>query len=138
MAAGGIFMSKNESGTGLVPELRLNGITSRRQRLIVEMSLDTIFEGQASPFYGMGNTKNSPSPSPGNGGQCAWRHPDGGRCSERAMLELDHLKMWCRGGKHSEENLTLRCRRHNQAGAEQKLGTGFMTQARSRLASPVI
>ena len=72
------------------------------------MSLDTIFEGQASPFYGMGNTKNSPSPSPGNGGQCAWRHPDGGRCSERAMLELDHIKMWCRGGKHSEENLTLR------------------------------
>ena len=129
------------------------------------MSLDTIFEGQASPFYGMGNTKNSPSPSPGNGGQspykkqatrpaipaairhtvwlrdrgqCTWRHPGGSRCSERAMLELDHLKMWCRGGKHSEENLTLRCRRHNQAGAEQKLGTGFMTQARSRLASPVI
>ena len=24
------------------------------------------------------------------------------------MLELDHIKMWCRGGKHSEENLTLR------------------------------
>ena len=35
------------------------------------------------------------------------------------------------GGDHSEDNLTLRCRRHNQAAAEQQLGTGFMTQARS-------
>ena len=71
-------------------------------------------------------------------GQCTWRHSAGSRCPDRAMLELDHIKMWCRGGKHSEENLTLRCRRHNQATADQQLGTGFMTQARSRLASPVI
>ena len=35
-------------------------------------------------------------------------------------------------GDHSEDNLTLRCRRHNQAAAEQELGTGFMTQARKR------
>ena len=42
----------------------------------------------------------------------------------------DHIKAWCRGGDHSEDNLTLRCRRHNQAAAEQELGTGFMAQAR--------
>ena len=67
-------------------------------------------------------------------GQCTWKHPGGSRCPERAMLELDHIKMWCRGGDHSEDNLTLRCRRHNQAAAEQELGTGFMAQARKRAA----
>ena len=46
----------------------------------------------------------------------------------------DHIKAWCRGGDHSEDNLTLRCRRHNQAAAEQELGTGFMAQARKRAA----
>ena len=46
-------------------------------------------------------------------GQCTWRHP---------------------GGDHREDNLTLRCRRHNQAAAEQELGTGFMAQARKRAA----
>ena len=39
-------------------------------------------------------------------GQCTWRHPDAGRCTERAMLEVDHVKMWCRGGKHSEAMAT--------------------------------
>ena len=67
-------------------------------------------------------------------GQCTWKHPGGSRCPERGMLELDHIKMWCRGGDHSEDNLTLRCRRHNQAAAEQELGTGFMAQARKRAA----
>ena len=32
-------------------------------------------------------------------------------------------------GDHSEDNLTLRCRRHNQAAAEQEIGTGFMKSA---------
>jgi hypothetical protein len=67
-------------------------------------------------------------------GQCTWVHPGGSRCPERGMLELDHIKMWCRGGDHSEDNLTLRCRRHNQVAAEQELGTGFMAQARKRAA----
>ena len=60
----------------------------------------------------------------------------GNRCSERAMLELDHFKMWCRGGKHSEENFTLRCRRHNQAGAD---GTKkFPTEGADKINGAVI
>ncbi len=34
-------------------------------------------------------------------GQCTWQHPDGKRCGERKMLELDHLRMVCRGGRAS-------------------------------------
>jgi hypothetical protein len=69
-----------------------------------------------------------------DGGCCTWRHPDGTRCSERSMLELDHVRMWCRGGKHQADNLTLRCRRHNQFAAEIKLGRQFMERKRKRRA----
>jgi hypothetical protein len=44
------------------------------------------------------------------------------------MLELDHIDMWCRGGEHSAENLTLRCRRHNQFSANEQLGAEFMAK----------
>lgn len=63
-------------------------------------------------------------------GQCTWTHAEGHRCTERSMLELDHIKMWCKGGEHRAENLTLRCRRHNQFAAMKKLGRNFMTKWR--------
>lgn len=49
-----------------------------------------------------------------NEGQCSWHHPGGERCFEKKMLELDHIHMVCRGGTDDAENLTLRCRFHNQ------------------------
>lgn len=64
-------------------------------------------------------------------GQCTWRQHDGRRCKERMMLELDHIQMFCHGGKHELRNLTLRCRLHNQAAAEQQLGAAFMARARN-------
>jgi|GEM_PF-1788858 len=72
-----------------------------------------------------------------DGGQCTWTHPDGSRCTERSMLELDHIEMWCRGGEHNAENLTLRCRRHNQFSANEQLGAEFMAkwQASPRFAA---
>lgn len=65
-------------------------------------------------------------------GQCTWRQRDGRRCAERMMLELDHIQMFCRGGKHELRNLTLRCRHHNQAAAESELGVEFMARARAQ------
>jgi hypothetical protein len=69
-----------------------------------------------------------------DGGRCTWVDPDGSRCPEHSMLELDHVKMWCRGGNHQADNLALRCRRHNQFAAEQKLGRDFMERKRRRRA----
>lgn len=66
-----------------------------------------------------------------DGGQCTWQHPDGSPCNARSMLELDHVEMWCRGGQHEADNLTLHCRRHNQFAAEQQLGADFMAKARA-------
>jgi hypothetical protein len=67
-----------------------------------------------------------------DGGQCTWQNPNGTRCKERAMLELDHVKMWRRGGRHQADNLTLRCRCHNQFAAFRQLGTWFMERKRRR------
>ena len=55
-------------------------------------------------------------------GRCTWRFPGGDRCGERAMLEIDHVKPWCRGGEHQIENLALLCRHHNQYKFETLLG----------------
>ncbi len=45
------------------------------------------------------------------------------------MLELDHRTMYCRGGNHTVDNLTLRCRDHNQYEARIiNLGEEFWQQ----------
>ena len=61
-----------------------------------------------------------------NEGRCSWRYSNGERCSEKKMLEIDNITMVCRGGDNNGENLTLRCRFHNQVRAEQLLGAVFM------------
>lgn len=68
---------------------------------------------------------------PRDAAQCTWLYEDKSRCPERIMLEMDHVgKMWCRGGQHTADVLTLRCRLHNQFAAEQALGVDFMGRAR--------
>lgn len=58
--------------------------------------------------------------------RCTYVAPDGTRCSEEAMLQFDHVKLWCRGAGHSIENLRLRCPSHNRHSAEKELGHEFM------------
>ena len=54
-------------------------------------------------------------------GQCTFTGRNGQRCEARAMLELDHIDMKCRGGADTIENLRLRCRYHNQSSAAVEL-----------------
>jgi len=61
-------------------------------------------------------------------GQCRHMHPDGTRCHERMMLELDHIGLYCRGGGHSASNLQLKCRLHNQFAAAAALGNEWYRQ----------
>lgn len=70
-----------------------------------------------------------------DGGQCTFTHGNGERCKARMMLELDHIVMVCRGGENTEENLTLRCRYHNQFVAELNLGADFMKRKREEAAA---
>jgi hypothetical protein len=57
-----------------------------------------------------------------DGGQCAFVSKDGRRCTERVFLEFHHIRPYALGGPPSAENISLRCRRHNQYEAELVFG----------------
>jgi hypothetical protein len=57
-----------------------------------------------------------------DGGQCAFVSKDGRRCTERAFLEFHHIRPYALGGPTTVENISLRCRRHNQYEAELVFG----------------
>jgi len=48
-----------------------------------------------------------------DGGQCAYRAPDGNRCASTGKLEFHHVKPYAWGGKATVHNIELRCRAHN-------------------------
>jgi hypothetical protein len=50
--------------------------------------------------------------------QCAFVADTGHRCGERTFLELHHIRPYARDGPSTVENISLRCRRHNQYEAE--------------------
>ena len=53
-----------------------------------------------------------------DGGQCGFVSADGHRCTERTFLEFHHVIPYARGGRATIDNISLRCRRHNQYEAE--------------------
>jgi hypothetical protein len=65
-----------------------------------------------------------------DGGQCTFVGATGHRCPARTLLEFDHVEEVARGGHSTVAGLRLRCRAHNQAGAERRFGAGFMHEKR--------
>ncbi|HEY8279614.1 MAG TPA: HNH endonuclease signature motif containing protein [Bdellovibrionota bacterium] len=64
---------------------------------------------------------------------CQYKDPISKRmCGSRFLLEIDHIKMRCRGGSHHPANLRLLCRAHNQLVAREKLGANFIDSKLSR------
>jgi hypothetical protein len=57
-----------------------------------------------------------------DGGQCGFVAHHGQRCQERTFLEFHHLQPYALGGPATVENISLRCRRHNQYEAELIFG----------------
>jgi hypothetical protein len=47
-------------------------------------------------------------------GRCAFVAPGGHRCNERGLLEYHHVRPYAAGGEPTTENISLRCRSHNQ------------------------
>src|SRR5262249_2539452 len=47
-------------------------------------------------------------------GSCAYKGPDGRRCSERAFIEFHHVRPFAIGGEPTVSNIELRSRRHNR------------------------
>ena len=71
-----------------------------------------------------------------DGGQCTFVSESGHRCTERKLLELDHAIPVARGGPATVENIRLRCRAHNQYGADQAFGVEFMRRKRTDTRRP--
>jgi hypothetical protein len=57
-----------------------------------------------------------------DGGQCAFVSADRRRCTERTFLEFHHVQPYAKRGPATVENISLRCRRHNQYEAELIFG----------------
>ena len=82
-----------------------------------------------------------------DGGRCAFVGRNGHRCEERTFLEFHHVVPYALGGLATVENISLRCRRHNQyenelvfgprgASEVREHGPWAAGQATSRPASP--
>src|ERR1051325_11071593 len=65
-----------------------------------------------------------------DGGQCTFVSENGKRCEARKGLDFDHIEAVARGGAATVSNIRLRCRAHNQYGAECTFGAGFMDRKR--------
>ena len=65
-----------------------------------------------------------------DGGYCTHELSPGMPCESRMMLEVDHIVPVARGGLNTLENLTLKCRHHNQWRAIQMFGEDHMEQYR--------
>ncbi len=70
-----------------------------------------------------------------DGEQCTFLDKRGRRCPERRRLELDHVEGFARVGRHTVEEIRLRCRSHNQWEAERMYGRSFMDRKRGAKAS---
>ncbi|MEZ4648824.1 MAG: HNH endonuclease signature motif containing protein [Candidatus Eisenbacteria bacterium] len=57
-----------------------------------------------------------------DGGQCTYVGNSGVRCAARVFLQFDHVVPYGKGGTHTEDNLRLRCGRHNRG--REDLGGG--------------
>lgn len=63
-------------------------------------------------------------------GRCTFVGATGRRCGSRAFLEFDHVQPVARGGRATVDGLRVRCRAHNQYGAECTFGAEFMAEKR--------
>jgi hypothetical protein len=63
-------------------------------------------------------------------GRCTFVSQTGRRCPARTRLEFDHTQEVARLGRASVTGIRLRCRAHNQYGAERTFGVEFMQRKR--------
>jgi hypothetical protein len=67
-----------------------------------------------------------------DGGQCGYVAPNGQRCSEHTFLEFHHIVPYACGGRSTLDNISLRCRRHNQYEAELVFGSHRASRTREQ------
>jgi len=65
-----------------------------------------------------------------DGGRCGYVGKNGQRCAERTFLEFHHVVPFALGGLATLENISLRCRRHNQYESERVFGPRGVSEDR--------
>jgi hypothetical protein len=104
-----------------VEEEKLGATTKPRAPRAIRPGTDTpVSSGRLTSRHTPSHVKRSAWQH--DGGQCAFVSKDGRRCTERAFLEFHHVRPYALGGPTSTENISLRCRRHNQYEAELVFG----------------
>ena len=63
-------------------------------------------------------------------GRCAFVDQRGHRCGATRAVEYHHVQPFGKGGKHGPDNVTLRCRAHNQYQADLDFDRTFMNEHR--------
>ena len=71
-----------------------------------------------------------------DGDQCAFSSPGGRRCTERTYLQFHHVQAYAKQGPATVENLSLRCRRHNEYEADLVFGSRGTSSPARRNVSP--
>ena len=61
-----------------------------------------------------------------DGGRCAFVDQRGHRCGATRAVEYHHTNPFGKGGRHEPDNISLRCRAHNQYQADLDFGRKFM------------
>ncbi len=59
-------------------------------------------------------------------GECQWPVEGGGICGSRLRVELDHVRLRCRGARPIASELRILCAFHNQLSARLALGDEVM------------
>jgi 5-methylcytosine-specific restriction endonuclease McrA len=65
-----------------------------------------------------------------DGERCTYVSPGGRRCGAQEFLEFHHAEPWVDSRAHPVENVTLRCRAHNQYAAVRDFGERHMARFR--------
>jgi 5-methylcytosine-specific restriction endonuclease McrA len=65
-----------------------------------------------------------------DGGRCSYVGTNGQRCTERTFLEFHHVVPYALGGLATGENISLRCRRHNQYESDLVFGPRGVSEDR--------
>jgi hypothetical protein len=63
-------------------------------------------------------------------GRCAFESKGGRSCASREAVEFHHRVPWARCNEHTLDNITLRCRSHNQHEADLDFGAAHMDRFR--------
>lgn len=72
-----------------------------------------------------------------DGERCTFGSATGHRCGSRDFLEFHHREPWARHRSHAIDEITLRCRAHNQYAAERDFGWKHMQRFRRRNRPPI-